>query len=251
MDTMEPERAAQDIPPDVEAALTAYLDGASELETAVLCLHQAALDLVPEPGAWTVRQIVHHIVDGDTLWAICTKMALAGGEAVFSMQWYWDQEQVQWAEDWAYARRAVAPSLALLRAHREHVVQLIRAVPGAWQRVIRVRWPDDTMQAFTPGAVIEMHTQHVSQHLAEIRRIQALAGTGIGRHGDEPQRYEIRVQGVLDPCWSDWFDGFTISRRPGERTQLVGLLHDQAALHGLLAKIRNLGLPLVSVRRVE
>jgi hypothetical protein len=251
MATTEPEYMTQTVPVDVEAALSGYLDGASEFEAAVLCLDQAALDVAPAPGAWTARQIVHHVVDGDVLWAVCIKMALGGSQVAFSLPWYWDKEQDQWAHDWGYDRRAVAPSLALLRAHHEHVVQLIRAVPGAWQRPIQVCWPDGTMQAFTPGAVVEMHTGHVLQHLDEIRRIQELCGPGTGRSDDQPQRYEIRVQGVLDSHWSAWFDDFAISRRPGKRTQLTGVVPDQAALHGLLAKIRNLGLPLISVRRIE
>ena len=62
-----------------------------------------------------------------------------------------------------------------------------------------------------------------------------------------PLLYEIRVRGVLDDCWSSWFDGFTVSVRDGE-TALRGPVVDQAALHGLLARIRDLGLPLLSVR---
>jgi hypothetical protein len=65
--------------------------------------------------------------------------------------------------------------------------------------------------------------------------------------GAEPPRYEIRVSGVLDDCWSSWFDGFTVDSRDGESV-LRGPVVDQAALHGLLARIRDLGLPLVSVR---
>ena len=62
--------------------------------------------------------------------------------------------------------------------------------------------------------------------------------------------YEIRVKGVLDSRWSEWFDGMTLSNDDvsGETT-LSGVVADQAALHGLLAKVRDLGLPLVSVHR--
>lgn len=69
------------------------------------------------------------------------------------------------------------------------------------------------------------------------------------------KQYEIRIQGRLQPEWSAWFDGLTIissgqATRGGE-TLLVGPVADQAALHGLLAKIRDLGLPLLSLTRIE
>lgn len=67
---------------------------------------------------------------------------------------------------------------------------------------------------------------------------------------DEPAIYHIQVYGQLDQKWEDWFDGFTITPINGE-TLLTGLIQDQAALHGALAKIRDLGLSIISVRRAE
>ena len=72
-----------------------------------------------------------------------------------------------------------------------------------------------------------------------------------GRAFDQPATYRIRVQGHLDPQWSDWFDGFTITAEPGGQTTLVGQVADQPALHGILAKLSNLTLPLLLVERVE
>ena len=63
-------------------------------------------------------------------------------------------------------------------------------------------------------------------------------------------RYEIRVDGILDECWSDWFDGMQVTSQPDGMTTIAGPVTDQAALHGLLAKVRDLGLPLISVHRV-
>ena len=71
-----------------------------------------------------------------------------------------------------------------------------------------------------------------------------------GRAFDQPATYRIRVQGRLDPQWSDWFDGFAIEAEPGDRTLLTGRVADQPALHGILAKISNLALPLLLVERV-
>ena len=64
-----------------------------------------------------------------------------------------------------------------------------------------------------------------------------------------PDYYEIRVRGVLDSGWSAWFDGLEVTSDQAGQTRIAGAVVDQAALHGLLAKVRDLRLPLVSVRR--
>ena len=67
---------------------------------------------------------------------------------------------------------------------------------------------------------------------------------------DQSGIYEIRVRGTLDSRWSDWFDGFTMEHSTGD-TLLEGAVSDQAALHGALSKIRDLGLTILLVKRIE
>jgi hypothetical protein len=67
---------------------------------------------------------------------------------------------------------------------------------------------------------------------------------------DKPMAYQIRLRGILDPSWSDWFDNFTITTQ-GEETLMEGRVADQAALHGILSKINDLGLAIVTVTQVE
>jgi hypothetical protein len=62
--------------------------------------------------------------------------------------------------------------------------------------------------------------------------------------------YEIRVEGLVDGLWTKWFNGMTITYVNNAETILIGVLPDQAALHGVLERIRDLGLNLVSVKRV-
>ena len=66
----------------------------------------------------------------------------------------------------------------------------------------------------------------------------------------ECDRYQIRVKGVLNPEWSDWFDDFTITQVDGD-SLLTGNVRDQAALHGVINKIRDLGLILIFIKPVD
>src|SRR4029079_11409604 len=63
--------------------------------------------------------------------------------------------------------------------------------------------------------------------------------------------YEIRLTGCIDAHWTSWFDGLTVTRETDGTTVIRGLVADQAALHGLLQRVRDLGLPRLSVSRVE
>jgi len=68
---------------------------------------------------------------------------------------------------------------------------------------------------------------------------------------DQPGMYQIRVQGRIKETWSDWFAGFEIVPQADEETLLTGTVADQAALYGLLLKLHNLGLPLLSVKWIK
>ena len=67
----------------------------------------------------------------------------------------------------------------------------------------------------------------------------------------QPVVYQIRLKGHLDREWTDWFEGLTITLEDNGETLLTGPVVDQAALHGVLKKVRDVGMPLISVMRVQ
>ena len=81
------------------------------------------------------------------------------------------------------------------------------------------------------------------------RWLPTTGGAPVSASG-QPARYEIRIEGLLDSHWAAWFEGLQLSN-DGTQTVISGPLADQPALHGLLAKIRDLGLCLISVRRLD
>ncbi len=68
---------------------------------------------------------------------------------------------------------------------------------------------------------------------------------------DQPAVYRIRIKGHLGPQWSDWFEGMVIRRVANGETTITGPVTDQAALHGMLRKVRDLGVPLLSITEVQ
>jgi hypothetical protein len=97
---------------DAESAvLTRYAEGPEQLERALAGLDELGLDASRSPGAWTVRQIVHHIVDGDDIWKLCIKSALGNEDGEFTLAWYGAQPQEVWADRWKYSARSTFPSL--------------------------------------------------------------------------------------------------------------------------------------------
>ena len=67
----------------------------------------------------------------------------------------------------------------------------------------------------------------------------------------EPITYQIKVEGYLGPQWADWFEGLAITQNEAIETVLTGAVADQAALYGLLKKVRDLGLALISLNRID
>ena len=156
--------------------LSNFIACVDQLEAAIAGLSDAQLDLRPTGGGWSIRQISHHIVDGDHLWSMFFKQALGKGSSPFALQWYWEFPQDTWASCWAYNERPVEPSIMLLRANREHIIQLLQAIPGSLEGSIQVCWPKGQGQEVTIADVIGQQTRHVTGHVEDICAIRRAYG---------------------------------------------------------------------------
>jgi hypothetical protein len=155
-----------------EEILVRYADGPLQLETALRDLAEGDLDQVPSAGSWSIRQIVHHLADGDDLWKLCIKMALGNSEGLFALQWYWEKEQMEWSRNWNYAGRDIASSLALLQANRRHIVELVQPIVKTWEKSVRLQRPHMPDERITIGDVIKMQAEHVVGHIQDIQTIR-------------------------------------------------------------------------------
>ena len=131
-------------------------------------LRDSELDFKPSGGGWSVRQIVHHIVDGDDIWKLGIKMAIGNEQAEFSLGWYSSQTQDTWADRWAYCQRSIGTSLSLLKASREHVLQLLASVPEAWNRAVVLHTAKGEIEQVPVGFVIQMQADHLLHHVERI-----------------------------------------------------------------------------------
>ena len=165
------------IPDDRDRALSQFREGPILLEQTVIGLQDSELDFRPCGGGWSIRQIVHHIVDGDDIWKRGIKMAIGNEQAEFSLGWYGLQTQDIWADRWAYSQRSIGTSLLLLKAIREHVVQLLASEPEAWNRAVVVRTPKGEFEHVSVGFMIRMQAEHLLHH---VERIRALLREGGG-----------------------------------------------------------------------
>lgn len=154
------------------ATIAQYASGPEQLNAVLKELPTSGLDQALTTDTWTIREIVHHLVDGDDMWKTCIKAALGNNTGLFSLQWYWDRSQTDWATSWNYANRPIKPSLELLRANRHHIAELIQQTPNAWEQSIRINHPEMGEQQITIGFVLEMQTSHMIEHIDEIQAIR-------------------------------------------------------------------------------
>ncbi len=159
-----------------DGIITHYTAATDVLEAAIRGLDEAQLDLVLSADSWSIRQIVHHLADGDYLWKEFIMRAAGNPELEFSLEWYWCIPQDEWAQRWAYAKGDIAPSLVLMRASRQHAVELLKCIPGIWEKSLPIPRRERGQQLATVAEVVEMQAHHVDEHVEEIHKIRRAHG---------------------------------------------------------------------------
>lgn len=159
-------------PEDQNKILDLFNQGPSILENALAGLSNNELDYIPSTGGWTIRQIVHHIVDGNDIWKLCIKMALGNQQAEFNLQWYWAIQQTEWAKCWSYENRSIEISIALLKVNIDHISQLLEHVKDGWSKSIQFRKHSGEIERVSVGAAINIQADHVVHHVQKILAIR-------------------------------------------------------------------------------
>jgi len=158
-------------PLSTQELLARYKQEPYELDSVLAGKSEADLDIARAPGEWTVRQIVHHISDGDDLWAMVIKAALAASGASYNQEWYSTDNAC--FEPLDYAGRSIEPALALFRATRAHIVQLLSHLPAdAWERYVMLKIQGmPTPVKMTVALAVMIQAKHALEHIDEIREI--------------------------------------------------------------------------------
>lgn len=159
-------------PKNQKEILDFFNQGLSLLEENLCGLTENELNYIPSNGGWTIRQIVHHIADGDDLWKTAIKMALGNEEAEFCLNWYQTLSQIEWGKKWNYEKRSITKSLNLFKANREHIKELLEYAPNSWKRKIKFLERDGKIEVLPIGFILEMQAEHAIHHINRIIAIR-------------------------------------------------------------------------------
>ncbi|MDQ2885844.1 MAG: DinB family protein [Chloroflexota bacterium] len=158
--------------------LAAYEKGVAELDVVLAGLTTSDLALARAPGQWPIRFIVHHLAESESLFIGQFKTALAQSGATYIRTTY---NQETWPITLTYAERSIEPSVALIKASRGHILQLLHSIPDYWERYVLVNSADSEghlgdARKSTVGHLLEVMASHLLEHCEEIREIRQLNG---------------------------------------------------------------------------
>jgi hypothetical protein len=156
-----------------EEIIALYTRGGDEVEAALAGLTEADLDLTRAPEEWSIRQIVHHLAESESLFLMTFKSALAQSGSTFIRNPY---DQAHWVEALAYKQRAIEPSLALIKATRQHITHLLQHIPDHWDRYVLLKFASREGEGdkVTVGQLLDLLSRHLTDHCAEIQETRRI-----------------------------------------------------------------------------
>ena len=136
-------------------------------------LTEADLDLTRAPEEWSIRQIVHHLAETDSMFLMIFESALARSGSTFIRNSY---DQAHWAEVLVYQERAIEPSLALIKATRQHITQLLQHIPNHWDCSVLLKFASEegVGHKVTVGQLLGSLNWHLAEHCAEIHETRRI-----------------------------------------------------------------------------
>ena len=153
-----------------EEILARFRSGAEELRRLVGALSEEKLDLASRPGAWSIRQIVHHLADDCDVWSMCIKKAIATPGVLVRFEGFPGNRP--WAAALEFGKRDIGPALELILAHRRYLAELLAHFPSAWDRSVRLANAEgEIVREMSVREIVNMLADHMQGHIAKIEAI--------------------------------------------------------------------------------
>jgi len=156
-----------------EETIALYSRGGDEVAAALAGLTETDLDLTRAPDEWSIRQIVHHLAESESLFLMAFKSALAQSGSTFIRNPY---DQDHWVQALAYKQRAIEPSLALIKATRQHITHLLQHIPDHWDRYVLLKFASQEGEGdkVTVGQLLDILSRHLVGHCTEIQETRRI-----------------------------------------------------------------------------
>ncbi len=149
--------------------LTLYAKAPDELETVLSKITETQLDKRLTPETWSIRQTVHHMVDGDVMWTLLMKTAIFNSGCSFDFGWYTSNDTS--ADGLLYVKRLVEPVVQLFRANRIQMIQLFALLGDVGDRYIQLITPGG-LDTVTLSEMVAIQASHAMKHIGDIRAIR-------------------------------------------------------------------------------
>jgi len=165
-------------PPTVGADwLLRYRGAPDDLAAAVAGLTDRALDLRPAAGEWSIREIVNHVAEVEVRAAFFMHVALGNPGAALSIDWF-PETNLRWGSALGFGRRAIGPALDVIRATRMYMGTVLESLGGCEERYVLVSGGEIGAEPtqLSVARCVRGYTEHIDEHVAEIRRIRSLHG---------------------------------------------------------------------------